>query len=279
MATIAIIGAGPLGGALAHKIAARGRVAEVRLVDADEPVARGKALDILQSGPVEGFDTRLSAAADIHAAVGADAIVIADAAGGAEHAGEAALSLVRQLHAAGAGAPLVCAGAAQRELISRSVTELHLPAARVIGAAPVALAATIRALCAVVLDTSAVEILVTVVGVPPRDAVIAWQEGSVSGQPLPSVMGAHEIAALSARIPSLWPPGPYALASAAARVAEAVCFGSRRQYSCFVDVGRGRVAAMPVELRRGGISRILEPSLTSQERTALDNATYNSTRQ
>ena len=84
------------------------------------------------------------------------------------------------------------------------------------------------------------------------------------------------MAALSARVPSLWPPGPYALASAAARAAEAVCFGSRRQYSCFVDVGRGRIAAMPVELRRGGIKRIIEPTLTSQERTALDNATYNS---
>jgi malate/lactate dehydrogenase len=87
-------------------------------------------------------------------------------------------------------------------------------------------------------------------------------------------MGAHQIAALSARVPTLWPPGPYALASAAARIAEAVCLGSRRQYSCFVDVGRGRIAAMPVELRRGGINRIIEPFLTAQERTALDNATY-----
>ena len=50
--------------------------------------------------------------------------------------------------------------------------------------------------------------------------------------------------------PGLWPPGPYALASAAARVAEALCSGSRRQYSCFVDVGRGRIAAMPVVLTR-----------------------------
>jgi hypothetical protein len=45
-------------------------------------------------------------------------------------------------------------------------------------------------------------------------------------------MGAHEIAAVAARIPGLWPPGPYALGSAGARVAEALCAGSRREFAC-----------------------------------------------
>jgi malate/lactate dehydrogenase len=136
----------------------------------------------------------------------------------------------------------------------------------------VALASALRALSAVVLDGSAVEISLTVVGVPPSHTVVAWQEATISGQPLPAVMAAHEIAMLSARISGLWPPGPYALASAAARVAEALCSGSRRRYSCFVDLGRGLIAAMPVELKRGGLERILEPVLTSQERTAFENA-------
>ena len=50
MPVIAIIGAGPLGAALAHKLAGRSRVADVHLIDPEEPVAKGKALDILQSG-------------------------------------------------------------------------------------------------------------------------------------------------------------------------------------------------------------------------------------
>jgi malate dehydrogenase len=272
MTVIAIIGAGALGGALAHKLAGRSRVAEVRLIDAEEQVARGKALDILQSGPVEGFSTSVTAQGSIHAAAGADVIVMADAVSGVEHAGESGLALVRQLSAAGSKGPLVFAGATQRELMARCITELHIPAARVIGSAPMALASAIRALSAVVLDSSASEITLNVYGVPPGHAVAAWQEGSVSGQPLPDVMGAHEIAAIAARIPSLWPPGPYALASAAARVAEALCSGSRRQYCCFVDTGSGRIGAMLVELKPGGIKRVLEPSLTAQERTALDNA-------
>lgn len=274
MSVIAIIGAGALGGSLAHKLAARSRVREVRLIDPEESVARGKALDIFQSGPVEGFSTRLSAFGSVHAAVGADVVVFADDAAGAEHAGEAGLVLARQLDAAGATAPLLFAGTTQREVMSRCATELHISSSRLIGSAPTALSAALRALCAVVLDASAVEISLNVVGVPPRDVVVAWQEGSVSGQPLPTVMAAHHIASLSARLASLWPPGPYALGSAGARVVEALCLGSRRQYSCFVDLGRGRVAAMPVELGRGGIRRIVEPSLTRQERTALENATY-----
>jgi malate dehydrogenase len=272
MSLIAIVGAGPVGSALAHKLAGRGRVAAVRLIDDNESVARGKALDIVQAGPVDGFGTNVSADASIHAAAGADVIVFADDVAGAEHSGETGLALVRRLIASGSTAPFVFAGTLQRELMTRCITELRIASPRVIGSAPFALASAVRALSAVVLDTSAVEISLNVLGVPPRQAVVTWQEGSVAGQPLQDVMGAHEIAALAARVPSLWPPGPYALASAAARVTEAVCCGSRRQYSCFVDVGRGRIAAMPVELHRGGVKRVLEPALTTLERTALQNS-------
>ena len=154
----------------------------------------------------------------------------------------------------------------------RCVRELRLPPERLAGSAPAALTAAVRALCAVVIDTSPVEISLQVVGVPPRGAVVAWEEAAAAGEPLTALMGAHELGAVASRIPSLWPPGPYALASAGARVAEALCFGSRRRYSCFVDVGRGKIAAMPVELSRGGVRRVLEPTLTTLERTTLETA-------
>src|SRR5688572_28213115 len=100
MSFIAVIGAGALGGAIAHKLAERDRVGEVRLIDGDERIARGKALDIGQSGPVQGFSARVTAAGTIAAAAGADAIVLADAANGqGEHSGEGGLALLRQLAA------------------------------------------------------------------------------------------------------------------------------------------------------------------------------------
>lgn len=277
MSFIAIVGSGPLGGALARTLAVHGRVAEVRLIDVHGGVARGKALDLLQSSPVEGFSTRVSASETVNAAAGAAVIVVADAASGAgEHSGEPGLGIVRQLAAIEGIAPIVFAGASQRELLGRAVSELHVQRERLLGSAPGALESALRALTGLALDRSGVEVELRIVGVPPRAAVVAWEEATASGQRLSAQLPAHRIAALSSRIPGLWPPGPYALASAAARVVEGIVNGSRRRHSCFValDAGprRSAVAAMPVEVNPGGIARVVEPALSRQERTMFDNA-------
>ena len=276
MSFIAIIGSGALGGALAHKLAGRDRIREVRLIDVEERIAQGKALDIQQSGPVESFSTRLTFAGSINAAAGADVVVLADgAASSAEHAGEAGLAILRQLAAIESAAPIVCAGATARELIARAVTQLRIPQSRVLGSAPSALESALRALAGLALDGSGTEVSLRVVGVPPTSAVVAWEEATAFGQPLGSLLPPHEIGALARRIPGLWPPGPYALASAAARVVEAIAHGSRRRFSCFVTVSRGRVAAMPVELSQDGVRQVFEPALTRQERTLMENAMEN----
>ena len=222
MGFIAIVGSGALGGAVAHALAERDRVPEVRLVDPSGTIARGKALDIQQSAPIDAFTVRLTSGEALESAVGADAIVIADAADGGEHGGEAGLALVRQLVRAGSTSPFVFAGAGQGDLIKRSITELHLPRSRVIGSAPLALESALRAMTALALDGSGADVALQIVGAPPRGAVVAWEEASAFGQPLSSQLPAHTIASLNARIPSLWPPGPYALGAAAARVIEGI---------------------------------------------------------
>jgi malate dehydrogenase len=252
-------------------------VGEVRLIDSAGSVARGKALDIQQSSPVDGFSTRVTAAESVEAAIGGEVVVIADAANGnTEHAGEAGLALIRQLARAGNRAPIVFAGASQTELLARSVNELHLPRRQLVGSAPVALESALRALAGLALDGSAVEVSLRVVGSPPRNAVVAWEEATAFGQPLGTQLAPHVIAGLSAKIPGLWPPGPYALASAASRVTEAILHGSRKRFSCFVALDGGPVrtaaVAMPVELGPQGVARVLEPALTRQERTLLENA-------
>jgi malate dehydrogenase len=272
MSSVAILGAGPIGATLAHVLAARERVHQVRLIDDAGQIAEGKALDITQSGPVENYGTRVTASKYLSAAAGASVVVIADQPSAAEHSGEAGLGLVRQLVALGVTSPLVFAGAGQRELMARTIAELHVPEARVVGSAPLALESALRALAGVAVDGSGVEVSLRVVGIPPKQAVVAWEEATAFGQPISSQLAAHEIAAIAARIPSLWPPGPYSLGSAAARIVEALAIGSRRRHSCFVSLGHGRIAAMPAELGPGGLRRILEPSLTRQERTMLDNA-------
>lgn len=273
---VAIIGAGSLGGTVAQALALRDRVGEIRLIDSDERVAQGKALDIAQSSPVDGFATRVSAAGSITGAAGAAVVVIADkASGNAEHGGEDGLALLRRLHAVESSAPIVCAGASQRELMARAVSELHFPERRIVGSAPLALESGLRALAGLAVDGSGVPIALTIVGVPPRNAVVAWEEASIAGQPLASHLPAHLIAGLNSRIPGLWPPAFYSLASAAARVVEAIVTGSRRRYSCFVGVGQGRITAMPVELGPDGVRRVIEPVLTRQERTRMENGLAN----
>jgi malate dehydrogenase len=277
MGFIAIVGSGALGGAVAHALAVRDRVTDVRLIDQAGQIARGKALDILQSSPIDNFSVKMSGSESVDAAVGADVIVLADAAEtSVEHTGEAGLGLLRRLARAGHRGPIVCAGAAQRELIASAITELHVERTHLVGSAPLALESALRALAGLAIDRSGVEVAVRVVGVPPRAAVVAWEEASAFGQPLTAEVSAHLVAGLTSRIPGLWPPGPYVLAAAAARVVEAIACGSRRRFSCFVvlDAGPRRVAvsAMPVELGAGGVERVIEPVLTRQERTALDTA-------
>jgi malate dehydrogenase len=270
---IAIVGSGPIGGALAHKLAGRDRVSEVRLIDPEGRVAEGKALDIRQSSPIEGFSTRVTSSTVVAAAAGASVVVVADQANGeGEYAGETGLALMRQLAAIEADAPIVCAGAAQRELIARAIGELHYNRARLVGSAPGALESALRALAGLAVDGSGVEVSLRVIGVPPGSAVVAWEEATAFGQPISASLTPHEISALSARIPRLWPPAAYALASAASRVVEALANGSRRRFSCFVGLSRTQVAAMPVELSRDGVRRVLEPALTRQERTLFENA-------
>lgn len=285
MGFIAIVGCGALGGTLAHKLAGRDRVAEIRLIDPEGRIAQGKALDILQSSPVERFSTRITSADAWTAAAGADLVVLADdGVSGKEHAGESGLMLVRQLVSVSGAAPIVFAGAGQRELIGRASSELRVPRRRLLGSAPLALESAVRALAGLLLDTSGVDVALRIVGVPPNAAVVAWEEAAASGLPLSSQLAAHQIAMLTSKIRSLWPPGPYALASAASRVVEGLLGRSRRRFSCFVALERGAlrdsgefrpdvpVVAMPVELGAEGVRRVLEPSLTRQERTLLENA-------
>lgn len=277
MAFIAIAGCGPLGGALAHKLAGRDRAAEVRLIDPEGRMAQGKALDILQASPVERFTTDVTSADSWTAVAGAEVIVLADdGRTGQEHAGESGLATLRQIAMIAGTAPIVFAGSTQRELMGRASIELKLPRQRLIGSAPLALESALRAIVAVLLDSSGVEVSLRIVGVPPDAAVVAWEEATASGLPLSSQLRAHEIAALTSRLRSLWPPGPFALASAASRVVEALAGHSRRRFSCFVPLERGplrdAVVAMPVELGPGGTRRVIEPALTRQEQTLLENA-------
>ena len=118
MSTVAIIGAGPLGGALASALARRARVGEVRLIDPEGRVAEGKALDILQSSPVDAFNTRVTGTDRLCRGGGLRRrSCLRISMSGGEIAGEPGLALVRQIARMETASPFLFAGGGQRELM------------------------------------------------------------------------------------------------------------------------------------------------------------------
>ena len=198
---VAILGASVLGGALAHKLAGRDRVDEIRVVDPNATVAAGTALDIQQAGSIEGFRTRVVSAGDVQAAAGAAVIVLAGLARPTalsededeNDQGEAEYAILKQVAQLDSDAVLVCADASHRPLIERGVREMKIPRARVIGSAPGALASALRALVALEVEGSPSQVALAVLGTPPHHTVISWSDATVRGQAPDSAVGTPEI--------------------------------------------------------------------------------------
>jgi len=271
MHTVAILGAGDLGGALARTLASGDAVSRIVLIDDARPVAAGKALDIRQTGPIESYDTAIDGTDDLHQASGADVVVLADRHGQPELSAEAGLALVDRVARMTAG-PLVFAGASHHVLMTLAIKELKLPTPRLIGSAPVAAAAAARALMAPALDASPVDVTIPILGLPPS-WVLAWDRACSAGAPID--MPPHAAARVEQVLAASWPPGAYALASAASAVIRAILTGSRRRFCCFQATPFGSihpvVFAAPVTLGLSGIATVVVPELTPRQRVGLES--------
>ncbi len=276
MSTIAILGAGPIGAGIAHTLARRSRVRDIRLIDAATSVAAGKALDIRQTGPVEGYDTRLSGIADPLAAVGANVIVIADTHANGEWEGDAGLALIRQLVAAGASGPFVFAGTKQTWLIEAVVRELDVSPDRVVGTAAAAMVTAARGLAALEINGSGVDVSLTVAGRPPA-LTVAWSSATAGGSFLTDRIPAHRLLAISQQLKVLGPAGPNAIATATAPVIEGLISGTRRDTPGVTVLAgefelRGVACLLPLTLGNGRILSRIVPSLSPVERTDIVNS-------
>ena len=276
MTTVAIVGAGDIGGATAQALASRDRVSRVLLVDAAADAAAGKALDIQQSGAVDGFHTRLDGTGDESRLVGCGVCVIADRLGAnaGEWQGDQGLSMLTRIVPHLADAPIVFAGASQVGLLSRIAQETSVSRQRLIGSSPEALASAITAIVAMEAGCSQSEVMLTVLGTPPAGFVVPWSEASIGGYAMQRVLSQVQLARIEARAVRLWPPGPYTLGAAAARVTEGILSNSRRSFSVLTQLGgefgvRNRAGALPARLAAGGILQTRVPELSTRERVQL----------
>jgi len=280
MAEVAIVGAGEMGGALAHALARRNLVSQIRLVSGVGQVAAGKALDIAQSAPIEGFATRLSGSTDFATVAGALVVVLADEPGSGEWEGTTGLQVLRQVAGYAREAVFVCAGARQRELVDQGVRDLGLSVRRLFGTAPEALAAGARTLVAVETNGSAREVALAVLGRPPKHVVIPWGTAAIGGAAATVVLNDFRRRRIEGRLAAMWPPGPVALAVAAVEAVAALLGQSRRVLSCFAAPPEGyggresQIAALPVRLGISGVEQIVLPQLEGGARVAFENAMF-----
>lgn len=275
MWTVAIIGAGELGGAIAQALAAGDRIGRLLLIDAAGSVAAGKALDVQQMGAVEGFHTRLDGTDDPSRVTGCDVAIVADRFGAAsqEWQGDAGAAMLAQFRPYLGDAPLVLAGAAQEHLLLAAVRDAGFARRRVIGSAPEGFASAVTGIVALEARCSPREVALSVLGAPGR-FVIPWSEASIGGYALERVLTQVQLGRVDARAARLWPPGAYTLGMAAARVTEALLESSRESFSVLAlldgEFGvKDRVGTLPALLTTHGIAQTRLPSLNAREKTRL----------
>ena len=276
MRSVAILGAGDLGATLARRLAERELARRIVLVDPDDGRARGKALDLAQSGPIEPYDVAIEGAASLDLAGAVDLIAIADPPALDEEplsrsrAGEWIASVVARLGAA----TLLVARSGGLALVEAAV-ERGVPRERVLGSGPLAFAAAVRQRLAEDLGASPRETSVLVLGAPPASAVVPREGATVAGVPgdrLSPVALRRALDGASRRS-----PGPVALAAAATRVVAAL--SSARAATLTVatvlqgEYGhRGVALAVPARIAGGRVQRDLDHRLDPVDRIALDNA-------
>src|SRR5687767_14282599 len=206
----------------------------------------------------------MAGTADVAAVVGAAVVIVADVATNpvTEWKDEAGLALITRVAGLNQRAPIVCAGAAQASVIERGVNESGIARTRLFGSAPEALRSAVTAIVALEANAAPSDISLSVLGRPPHQIIVPWDETAIAGRSATQVLSAAQLARLDARIARLWPPGPFALGSAAARIVRTALTRTPRVHAALVAVTRdegaaGRAAMMPVTLQPTGLATLV----------------------
>lgn len=276
MRSVNIVGAGDLGATLARLLAERELARHVGLIDADVGKAKGKALDIAQSGPVDRFDVSIDGFPSLEAAPPADCWVIADPPELAGPGGEnRAADLARAVAGAVGHGSLVVARAQEAPALVEAAAQRVPARERVVGSAPVAFASALRRRLAQELGIEPSSVNATPIGLPPSHAVVPYGTALAGGVPVERLSAVATRRALEAlRTHAL---GPVALAHAAAHVLAALFGGRPAVLPVFAWLAgeyghRGVCLAVPARLCGGRLDAVVEFALESVDRVAFDTA-------
>jgi len=294
---IALIGAGNIGGTLAH-LAALKRLGDIVLFDVVEGVPQGKALDLAQAGPVEGFDAELNGSNDYADIAGADVCIVT--AGVARKPGMSRDDLIginlKVMKAVGEGirthAPdsfVICITNPLDAMVWALREFSGLPHERVVGMAGVLDSARFRHFLAEEFKVSVEDVTAFVLGGHGDTMVPVVQYSTVAGVPIPDLIkmgwsSQEKIDAIVQRtrsgggeIVALLKTGSayYAPATSAIAMAESYLKDKKRVLPAAANLtGQYGISdlyvGVPVVIGAGGVERIVEIEL---DQTAQANFT------
>lgn len=296
---IALVGAGNIGGTLAL-LAGMKELGDVVLLDLADGVAKGKALDIAQAAPVEGFDATLAGTADYAEIAGADVVIVT--AGVARKPGMSRDDLlginVKVMKAVGAGikaqAPdafVICITNPLDAMVKVLQEACGLPTQKVVGMAGVLDSARFRCFLAAEMNVSVEDVSAFVLGGHGDTMVPVVDYTTVAGINLPTLveMGWISKARIDAivertrkgggEIVQLLGTGSafYAPASSAIAMAEAYLKDKKRLLPCAAYLsGEYGVSdlyvGVPVLIGAAGVERIVELPLGGEEKVMFDTS-------
>ncbi|HET9603655.1 MAG TPA: malate dehydrogenase [Gemmatimonadales bacterium] len=289
---VAVVGAGHVGATAAQRLAEKSLAREVILIDVVEGVPQGKALDQWQSGPIEGFDTRIIGSQGYDEAKDADVFVVT--AGIARKPGMSRDDLVRTNAGIVRSVAENIAKAAPKSIIVVVSNPLDVmcyvamkasgfPRERVIGMAGVLDTARYRTFLAQAMNVSMDDIQAMVLGGHGDTMVPLISYTTVSGIPVTQLLAKDKLDEIvkrtrggGAEIVAFLKTGSayYAPSAAAIQMVEAIALDRKRILPCSAwltgEYGLKDVfCGVPCKLGRKGLEQILEVTLTDQEKTDL----------
>lgn len=298
-AKIALIGAGQIGGTLAH-LAAMKELGDVVMFDIAEGIPQGKSLDIAESAPVDGFDAKMTGANDYSAIAGADVCIVT--AGVARKPGMSRDDLLginlKVMKSVGEGiaanAPnafVICITNPLDAMVWALQKFSGLPANKVCGMAGILDSARFRHFLADEFQVSVKDVTAFVLGGHGDTMVPLTRYSTVAGIPLPDLvkMGwttQDKLDAIvqrtrdgGAEIVGLLKTGSafYAPATSAIEMAEAYLKDQKRVLPCAANVAdayglKDTYVGVPTVIGAGGIEKVVEIALNKDEQAMFDNS-------
>jgi malate dehydrogenase len=291
---VTVIGAGNVGATTAQRIAEAG-LADVVLVDIVEGLPQGKGLDLAEAAPVVGHDASIVGTNDYDATAGSDVIVVTS--GLARQPGMSRDDLLARnagivkavVEASASKSPaavLIVVTNPLDAMCHVAMKASGFPRERVLGMAGVLDSARFRTFIAEELGVSVEDTHAFVLGGHGDTMVPLPRYSTVAGIPITDLLPPDRIAALvdrtangGAEVVALLKTGSafYAPAASTFEMVDAILRDRRRVLPCATYLKGeygvdGLFVGVPVVLGAGGLQRIIEITLTADERAAFDKS-------